>query len=111
MDAIDRLPGSAAGSPESDELEILVALVEACEAEHWQPEAPDRISAIKYEMEARGLVRRELGNSIGSQPHASEVLNRHRPLTLSMIRALSLQWNLPADVHVREYDLASASTS
>ena len=42
---------------------------------------------------------------IGSQPRASEVLNRQRPLTLPMIRALSIEWNLPADVLVREYDL------
>ena len=45
---------------------------------------------------------------IGSQPHASEVLSRRRPLTLSMIRALSAEWNLPADLLVREYDLAAA---
>ena len=37
-------------------------------------------------------------------------LNRHRPLPLAMIRALSDRWNLPADVLVREYDLTKAPT-
>lgn len=55
LDAIDRLMGTAADTPEGAQLEILVALVEAYEAEHWQIEAPDPISAIKHVMEARGL--------------------------------------------------------
>ena len=59
-------------------------------------------------MEARGLRQRDLAGLIGSQSRASEVLNRRRPLTLPMIRALSTEWNLPADLLVREYDLAPA---
>ena len=46
---------------------------------------------------------------IGSQPHASEVLNRQRPLTLPMIRVLSAEWDLPADILVREYDLTTTA--
>ena len=59
-------------------------------------------------MESRGFQQKDLAVLIGSQPHASEVLNRLRPLTLPMIRALSAKWNLPADILVREYDLAAA---
>ena len=58
-------------------------------------------------MEARGLRQKDFAELIGSQPRASEVLSRRRPLTLSMIRALSAKWNLPADVLVREYELAT----
>ena len=50
-----------------------------------------------------------LRSLIGSQPHASEVLNRRRALTLSMIRTLSTEWNLPTDALVREYDLKNTS--
>lgn len=32
---IDRLMGTAPGTPESDKLEILVTLVERYESEHW----------------------------------------------------------------------------
>ncbi len=109
LTAIDGLMGAAPDTPESDKLEVLVTLVEAYEAERWPIEAPDPISAIEHVMEARGLRQKDFGALIGSQPRASEVLNRQRPLTLPMIRALSTGWNLPADVLVREYDLANTT--
>ena len=105
---IDGLMGAAPGTPEGDDLEVLTTLVEAYEAEHWPMEAPDPIAAIEHVMEARGLRQKDLAALIGSQPRASEVLKRRRPLTLAMIRALSAEWNLPAEVLVREYELATA---
>ena len=108
LSAIDDLMGSAADTPEGDELEVLVTLVEAYETAHWPIEAPDPISAIEHVMEARGFRQKDLAVLIGSHPHATEVLNRQRPLTLSMIRSLSAEWNLPADMLVREYDLTAA---
>ena len=104
---IDNLMGVAPNTPESDELEILVPLVEAYEAKHWPIDAPDPIAAIEHVMEARGLRQKDFAELIGSQPRASEVLKRRRPLTLAMIRALSAKWNLPADILVREYELAT----
>ena len=104
---IDRLMGVAPETPESDRLEVLVTLVERYEAEHWIIEAPDPISAIHHVMEARGLRQRDLAALIGSQSHASEVLGRRRPLSLAMIRVLVTEWSLPADVLVREYELAT----
>lgn len=106
---IEGLMGAAPDTPKSDRLEILVTLVEAYEATHWPLEAPDPISALKHVMDARGLLQKDLAALIGSQPHASEVLNRRRPLTLPMIRMLSAKWNLPADVLVREYDLVDVT--
>ncbi len=53
--AIDRLMGVAPDTAASDELEVLVTLVEAYEAARWPVEAPDPVSAIKHVMEARSL--------------------------------------------------------
>ena len=106
---IDGLMGAAPETPESDELKVLVTLVEAYEAERWRIEAPDPISVIEHVMEARGLRQKDFAALIGSQPHASEVLNRHRALTLPMIRALSTEWNLPADALVCEYALENTT--
>ena len=103
---IDRLMGSPPDSPDGDDLEVLVTLVEAYEAAHWPIEAPDPVSAITHVMEANGWRQKDLAELIGSQPRASEILNRRRPLTLPMIRALSKKWNLPAETLVREYSLA-----
>ena len=105
---IDRLMGAVPDTPESDKLEILVTLVERYESEHWAIEPPDPISAIHHVMEARGLRQKDLAALIGSQSHASEVLRRRRPLSLAMIRVLAREWSLPADVLVREYELATA---
>lgn len=104
---IDRLMGAAPGTPEGDALEVLVTLVERYESEHWVIDAPDPLALIEHVMEARGLRQKDLATVIGSQPHASEVLNRRRPLSLAMIRALAAEWSLPAEVLVREYDLAT----
>lgn len=109
LSAIDHLMGAAPNTPESDELEILVTLVQAYEAKRWPIDAPDPIAVIEHVMDARGLRQRDFAELIGSQPRASEVLNRRRPLTLAMIRALSANWNLPADVLVREYELATTA--
>ena len=109
LNAIDRLMGTPPGAPESDELEVLVTLVEAYEAKHWAIETPDPISALEHVMEARGLRQRDFADLIGSQSHASEVLNRRRPLTLAMIRTLSAAWAIPAEVLVREYDLVTTA--
>ncbi len=106
LEAIDGLMGAAPGTPEADALEVLVTLAEAYEARRWPVEAPDPVSMIEHVMEVRGYRQKDLAVAIGSQPHASEVLNRRRPLTLPMIRALSAEWKLPADMLVREYDLA-----
>ncbi len=106
---IDGLMGAAPDTSESDELKVLVTLVEAYEAERWRIEAPDPISVIEHVMEARGLRQKDFAALIGSQPHASEVLSRRRSLTLPMIRALSTEWNLPADVLVCEYALENAT--
>jgi len=106
--AIDRLMGAAPDTPESDRLEILVTLVEAYEARRWPIEAPDPVAVIEHVMEARGLRQKDLAALIGSQPRASEVLSRRRPLTLPMIRTLSAAWDLPADLLVRAYDLVEA---
>ena len=109
LEAIDGLMGAAPNTPDGDTLEVLVTLVEAYEADRWQIEAPDPVSMIEHVMEARGLLQKDLATLIGSQPRASEVLSRRRPLTLPMIRALSREWKLPADTLVAEYDLASGA--
>ena len=50
---------------------------------------------------------KDLAAVIGSQSHASEVLNRRLPLSLPMIRALSAKCDLTTETLVREYDLVT----
>lgn len=102
---IDALFDARPGTPEGDELDVLVTLVEAYEAEHHRIDAPDPIALIEFAMEQRGADRTDLEPLIGSRGRVSEVLNRKRPLTLPMIRKLNDEWGLPTDVLVQSYAL------
>jgi HTH-type transcriptional regulator/antitoxin HigA len=95
--AIDVLMDAAPGTPEGDQLDVLVTLVEAYEAKRWRINPPDPITAIELRMQQRGLTRRDLEKILGSKSRVSEVLHRKRPLTLEMIRRLHALWGIPAE--------------
>ena len=67
------------GSPEADEMEVLVTLVEAYENRYYPIGPADPIEAIKFRMEQQGLAAKDLEPYIGSSGRVSEVLNRKRP--------------------------------
>lgn len=94
------------GTPDGDRLDVLATLVQAYEAKHHAIDPPDPVELIRFAMEARGLRPVDLEPMIGGSGRVSEILNRKRPLTLSMIRRLHEEWGLPADVLVRDYPLA-----
>lgn len=76
------------GTPEADEMEVLVTLIEKYEDEHYPVGPADPIEAIKFRMEQQGLTPRDLEPYIGSSGRVSEVLNRKRKLSLRMIKRL-----------------------
>jgi HTH-type transcriptional regulator / antitoxin HigA len=84
-------------------------LIEAYEAKQHPILAPDPIAAILFMMEQKRLTRRDLEPAIGNRSRVSEILNRRRPLTLPMVRALSLLLNIPIDVLIQPYDTRSAA--
>jgi len=99
----DRQP--AMGSPDGDRFDVLSALVEAYENEHYPIAAPDPISAIRSDMERSNLTQSARASILGSRPRASEVLNRKRALTVDMIYKLTREWHIPADILVQSYHL------
>lgn len=106
---VERLWGAAPGTPAGDKVEVLVTLIEAYEARHHPIPAPDPIAAILFMLEQKGLTRRDLKPAIGGRGRVSEVLNRKRPLTLPMVRALSALLQIPTDVLVQPYPIRSAA--
>ncbi len=95
---IDALMGAQLDTPEGDELDILVTLVEAYEDKRYPIESSDPVTAILYRMEQQGLERRDLEPYIGSRHRVSEVLNRKRGLSLAMIRRLHSGLGIPLRV-------------
>ncbi len=102
---IDQLMGAKANSPQGDELDVLVTLVEAFEAKHYPIDAPDPIAAIQHRMEALGMERKDLEPLLGSKSRVSEVLNRKRKLTMDMVRTLHVKMNLPAEALIQDYKI------
>lgn len=85
-----------------DELELWSLLVEKYEEEHFPIAAPDPIEAIRFRMEQGGLKMSDLRPFLQSKSKVSEVMNRKRPLSLSMIRSLHRGLKIPAEVLVQE---------
>ena len=83
------------GTPEADEMEILVTLIEAYENKHFPISAEDPIEAIKFRMEQQGLTQKDLEPFIGSSGRVSEVLNHKRGLSLPMVKRLHEGLNIP----------------
>ena len=86
---------AAEGTPEADEMEVLVTLIEAYENKHYAVDPADPVEAIKFRMEQQGLTPRDLEAYIGPSGRVSEVLNGKRPLSLRMIKRLHDGLHIP----------------
>jgi HTH-type transcriptional regulator/antitoxin HigA len=91
------------GTAEGEELEILAILIDKYETEKFPINLPDPISAISFRMEQMGLKQKDLEPMIGFKSRVSEIMNKKRKLTLSMIRNLSTNLKIPAEVLVQDY--------
>jgi HTH-type transcriptional regulator/antitoxin HigA len=89
-------------APDEAELELWSLLVEKYEEERFPIATPDPIEAIRFRMEQAGLAPADLQPYLQSKSKVSEVMNRKRPLSLSMIRALHRGLQIPAEVLVQE---------
>ena len=104
---MDAKPNTA----EMDELELVTALVVMYEERHFPLGQPDPIDAIKFRMEQLGLGQKDMVPFIGTKSKVSEVLNKKRPLTLSMMWGLHKGLGIPAEVLLKErHDLRSTPT-
>ncbi|MFW2176250.1 MULTISPECIES: helix-turn-helix domain-containing protein [unclassified Moraxella] len=83
------------GTPEADERDILLTLIEAYEAKHYPINHADPVSAIEFQMEQLNLEKKDLEPFLGVPSKVSEVLNRKRNLSLTMIKRLHHGLNIP----------------
>ena len=87
-------PDSAAG----EQVQVALLLIKAYEDEHYPVPLPDPIAAIQLKMAEVGWRAKDLVGRIGSKSYVSAVLNRRKPLTLSMVRFFHHQLHIPASV-------------
>ena len=91
------------GTPEDDELGVLLDLVEYYEDKHYPVGPPGNpIDAIEFVMEQRGLKPQDLIPLIGSHRKVVEVLSGKRDITMPMARALHKHLGIPAETLLQE---------
>ena len=95
---IEELWGAKKDTPQGDELDLLVTLVESYEMKHYPIAPPDPVDAIKFRMEQMGMTRADMVKYLGSQSRVSEVLNGKRKLTLGMVKSLYKGLKIPAEI-------------
>ena len=90
-------------SNEYNELDLLTILVEKYEEKNYPIDLPDPVEAIKFRLEQLNLDTTALANILGSKSRASEILNRKRKLSISMIRTLHDKLKIPASSLIGDY--------
>jgi len=95
---IEHLWGAKKDSPQGDELDLLVTLVESYEMKNYPIAPPDPVEAILFRMDQMGMTKTDLAEYLGSQSRVSEVLGRKRQLTLKMIKSLYKGLKIPAEI-------------
>lgn len=93
------------GTPEADELSLLLVLVKDYEDKYISLPAVNPIEAIKLKMEERGMKDKDLEPIIGSKGHISSILSGRREITLKMAQRLKDFFGLPADVFLHSAKL------
>jgi HTH-type transcriptional regulator/antitoxin HigA len=92
---IDALLDADSGTPEGEDLDVWITLVEVYEDDHHAIEAPSPIDAIRFRMEQLGLRQTDLASLLGGKSRVSEVLGGKRALTINMIRTLNARLGIP----------------
>ena len=99
---LDEIFDAKPGTPDGDEVELLVALIEAYERVAYPIDLPNPIDAITFRMEQAELREEDLIPFIGSASKVSEILSGKRPLSMAMIRKLVSGLGIPAEVLLQE---------
>ena len=104
LNRLDEIFHSKKGTKENEELEVLVLIIQKYEEETvGQFPDPDPVEAIKFKMEQMDMSQKDLGELIGLKSRASEILSRKRPMSINIIRKLSIALSIPADILIQPY--------
>ena len=103
---IEKLWNAPEGSPREDLLDVLTTLVSAYEEKHYPMDPADPVDATKFRMEQMGLTRADLEPLLGSRSKVSEILNRRRRLSISMIQKVYQKLRVPPEILLQEIPLS-----
>ncbi|HEM8306961.1 MULTISPECIES: helix-turn-helix domain-containing protein [Providencia] len=84
-----------------DRYELLGVVIRDYESREFPPEKPSAIDAILFEMDERGLTRKDMVEYLGAPSKVSEVLSGKRGLSQAMIRKLHSGLGIPLDILIQ----------
>jgi len=90
------------GTADGDRFEVLATLIKQYEDMHFEIPHTDPVGVLEFAIQSMGRSQAALGDLIGRN-RASEILSRIRPLTLNMIRTISVEWNIPIELLTPQY--------
>ena len=90
------------GTADGDRFEVLSTLIKHYEDMHFEIPHTDPVGVLEFAIQSMGRSQAALGDLIGRN-RASEILSRIRPLTLNMIRVISVEWNIPIELLTPQY--------
>ncbi|MDF3351945.1 ImmA/IrrE family metallo-endopeptidase [Sulfitobacter sp. KE12] len=93
---------SGGNTEAADDLEVLVALIEAYERNNFPTQVPSAVEAIRFRMEQLGMSQRDLVPYIGSKSRVSDVMNGARNLSTDMMRALHEGLEIPYEALMKK---------
>jgi HTH-type transcriptional regulator/antitoxin HigA len=105
LQSVENLMGAKINTPEGDNLDVLVTLIEAYEEKHHPVQPPEPVEAIVHQMESQGFSRKDLIPFFGSRARVSEILNKKRSLSINMIRKLQKGLGISAEILIKPYNL------
>ena len=89
LNRLSKIFQAEVGTPEGDERDILVDLIERYEDRRYPIGPPaDPIASIEFEMDQRGLTVHDLAPCMGGLDKVAAVMSRQENITVSMARAL-----------------------
>ncbi len=83
-------------TPQGEELNVLMIMVEAYEDIRYPMDDPDPVSAIEFIMDQKGYSLEDLRKLIGIA-RASELMNKKRPVSITQAKLLYKEWGVPAE--------------
>jgi HTH-type transcriptional regulator / antitoxin HigA len=90
------------GTADGDRFEVLSTLIKQYEDMHFEIPPTDPVGVLEFAIQSMGRSQAALGDLIGRNS-ASEILGRIRPLTLNMIRTISVEWSIPIELLTPQY--------
>jgi len=103
LNRMEQIFDAKEGTKEFEELDLLALVLEKYEEEKFSIPKPNPIAAIKFMMEQKGLNDNDLGKIINSRSRVSEIFQGKRKLTLSHIRSINKELNIPAEILIMDY--------